>query len=131
LNQGSVASFQRDIYEKSIPSPSTDAILPVGALTSEEINELLSGNTVEGENWIEHYAEDGSIQGIDKTKNVRYAGLLQIKDSFFCYYYPTASSPNISDCLSIRKEGNIIFFYTLDGNLRTQGTEIDGNPKNL
>jgi len=122
LNQGSVASFQRDIYEKSIPSPSTDAILPVGALTSEEINELLSENTVTNGIWAEYYGHDGTINGYN---NYVYTGYWKAVDSFYCYYYPSNNTP-IDNCLSIIVSNDSILFHTIDGNLYSQGILING-----
>jgi hypothetical protein len=128
LDEGTLSEFQHKINLEKVPTPSlvSNNIQPLGTLTTEaELINLVSGNSLVGENLKEYYHPDGRISGLITDS---YTGAWKIINSSFCIYYPVDRS---GGCRSIKKDGKKITLYTLDGKERWNGNWEEGNPFDL
>jgi len=127
LDKGTLSQFQHELLVELLPSPSDlNVVILPGTLDNDlSITNLISGNTIESTTWIDYYNPDGTLQGLSKGS---YSGVWKVEGALLCFYFPADA---VSECRSVRKNGDKIELYTIDGLHRIEGDWREGNPFNL
>ena len=102
-------------------------------MTETQLRETLVGNTYAGDStrhpgsrYAEFVRPDGTISGLWNGTD-RYKGKWAISGKVWCYQYK-----NSSDCGTVSKEGNAIYWYQLDGTTKGGKSKVrQGNPDEL
>ena len=93
----------------------------------------LAGNTLEGNEWVEYYEENGAIRGRVKSTGKTYEGTWTLQGRpRACSVFPLFD-PAFENCPTISIRGNSVRFFKLNGPeiLERSATRLPGNPFNL
>jgi hypothetical protein len=98
--------------------------LSLDEMKSQIIGNSLNGTTEAGDEYVEHYAPDGTIVGLSKAGG-RYEGKWSFRqDGLMCFRY--GDGPFDGGCVRLSRDGDTIGFTRVDGSHEPAATLIQG-----